>query len=341
MIKSQKTDWKVCVRCYTFNHAPYIKETMDGFCLQETNFPFICAIVDDASTDGEPEVIKEYLNEHFKINDKNFVRIEETEDFYLAFAQHKTNLNCFFAVYLLKYNHFNSKAKRPYLNEWLENSEYEAICEGDDYWIHPKKLQMQVDFLDLNPDYSLVHTDFDLVEGNRRHYREINSDGCYYPGILNNSANIGTLTVLYRLSTFNSLAHLYRKNAWPMSDLPLWIEFSHAAKIKYIDVITSKYRVLHSSASHSQNINKLIAFRNSGIEIKRFYAQFFKTKLVNDGYSKNYYIDMMRLAYRLNDHSASTFYLKEAIKKRLLTVRAFIYYLGVIFPLLRKFIGIH
>ena len=53
------------VECATFNHAPYIVETMNGFCMQETNFPFVCVIIDDASNDGEQQVINQYLQENF------------------------------------------------------------------------------------------------------------------------------------------------------------------------------------------------------------------------------------------------------------------------------------
>ena len=49
--------FKVCCRCFTFNQAKYITDTMDGFTMQQTSFPFVCTIVDDASTDGEQEVI--------------------------------------------------------------------------------------------------------------------------------------------------------------------------------------------------------------------------------------------------------------------------------------------
>ena len=43
--------YKVFVWCNTYNQASYIKDTMDGFCMQQTNFPFVCMIMDDASTD--------------------------------------------------------------------------------------------------------------------------------------------------------------------------------------------------------------------------------------------------------------------------------------------------
>ena len=68
----------VQVSCRTFNHANYITDAMNGFTIQQTNFPYVCTIVDDASTDGEQEVIRQYLQEHFDLEDKSVVRNEET-----------------------------------------------------------------------------------------------------------------------------------------------------------------------------------------------------------------------------------------------------------------------
>lgn len=149
-------NFKVCVRCFTYNQSPYIKDTLDGFCMQETTFPFVCTIIDDASTDGEQEIIKKYLWEHFDLEDESIIRNEETDDYALTFARHRTNMNCFFAVLYLKYNHYSiKKSKRQYISEWLDYVGYEALCEGDDYWINSQKLQRQVSFLEDNPDYVL------------------------------------------------------------------------------------------------------------------------------------------------------------------------------------------
>ncbi len=57
----------VNVSCMTYNQAPYITETMNGFCIQQTSFPFVCTIMDDCSTDEEQEVIKLYLKENFDL----------------------------------------------------------------------------------------------------------------------------------------------------------------------------------------------------------------------------------------------------------------------------------
>lgn len=59
------TQNKARIICNTFNHAQYIKDALDGFCMQETTFPFVAIIVDDASTDGEPEIISHYLERPF------------------------------------------------------------------------------------------------------------------------------------------------------------------------------------------------------------------------------------------------------------------------------------
>ena len=69
--------YMVCTRCFTYNHAPYIVDALNGFTMQQTTFPFVCTIIDDASTDGEQEVIKSYLKEHFDLEDKATVRNEE------------------------------------------------------------------------------------------------------------------------------------------------------------------------------------------------------------------------------------------------------------------------
>ena len=110
----------VAIRCMTYNHAPYIEDAMRGFCMQQTSFPFVAIIVDDASTDGEPEVILKYLDAHF---DMPNARRWETADALFVEARHKENQNCWFAVVLLKYNFWQAKKnKNPLVDEWRINS---------------------------------------------------------------------------------------------------------------------------------------------------------------------------------------------------------------------------
>lgn len=200
--------FKVFVWCNTYNQASYIKDTMDGFCMQQTTFPFVCMIMDDASTDGEPEVIQQYLNEHF---DAEWTK--ENDDYHLTLARHKENKNCYFAVYLLKYNHYSIKKLRlRYYKELADDIDYVALCEGDDYWTDAHKLQKQADALDANPQVTLVYTNFQAVdaEGNPiirpfiKDYPGRSHSGDNLPTLLRYGNYIMVLTSMYRYKVFES-----------------------------------------------------------------------------------------------------------------------------------------
>jgi len=266
--------YKAFTRSITFNHAPYIGDTMDGFTMQETTFPFVCAIIDDASTDGEQDVIGKYLAENFQTP----YRTEETDDYRLICANHKTNRNCSFVVFLLKYNHYNiKKDKLLYLAEWWQNAQYHALCEGDDYWTDPLKLQKQADFLDKKHEFGMVYADCNTYIQSTNTLAPIGD----YSGktsaselLLDNS--IATLTVMMRTSVYN---HYYEeidnavRNTWKMGDYPIWIWFSIRSKIGYINETVATYRILDSSASHNKDLRKQLAFAINAKEISLYFAK--------------------------------------------------------------------
>ena len=202
------TEFKVWVRCVTFNHAPYIMATLDGFCRQQTDFPFLCVIVDDDSKDGEQEVIRQYLSDHFTTES-----MEETDDYHLTLARHRENKNCYFAVYLLKYNHYSMKkpVKTHYL-KMVSGVDYLAFCEGDDYWTDEHKLQKQADALDANPQAMMVYTNFRVVDGNDKpinrpriiNFPERSHSGDNLPTLFRYGNYVMTLTTMYRYEVLRS-----------------------------------------------------------------------------------------------------------------------------------------
>ena len=144
--------YKAIIRCFTYNQSVFILDALDGFTKQKTTFPFLIAVVDDASTDGEQEVIQNYISKNFSL-----IYSKDVEYASITYAQHKINLNCFIVFLALKVNHFkehNGGKKIEYLKEWTEKSEYVAFCEGDDYWTDELKLQTQVELLDNHPEYT-------------------------------------------------------------------------------------------------------------------------------------------------------------------------------------------
>ena len=235
-------EFLVCVRCATYNHAPYIVDAMNGFTMQKTDFPYVCIIIDDASTDGEPEVIKNYLQEYFDLQDKAVARNEETDDYILSLAQHKTNRNCFFAVIYLKYNHYSiNKTKLPYIKEWENHCKYLALCEGDDYWTNTEKLQLQVDYLKNNSDYVAVATNgyfYNSFDGSRHPFSKQVTKDITLEDLLNSPRSFGTASVLYKRSTigndYYSIKYKY--------DVMTWCYLANKGKFKYLDVVTFTYR---------------------------------------------------------------------------------------------------
>ena len=118
---------KVSVLCATYNHEEYLRQTLDSFVNQKTDFPFEVLVNDDASTDSTGDIIREYAARYPEI----------IRPFYQTENLYSRRINLYDVVFF--------PACR---------GEYIAVCEGDDYWNDPEKLQLQVDWLDAHPEYS-------------------------------------------------------------------------------------------------------------------------------------------------------------------------------------------
>lgn len=115
----------VTIHCLVYNHEPYLRQCLDGFVMQITDFPFEAIVHDDASTDRSAEIIQEYAGKYPDIIKPIF----EAENQY---SKHDGSI-------------------RRIMNEHTRGK-YVAMCEGDDYWIDPYKLQKQVDYLESHPE---------------------------------------------------------------------------------------------------------------------------------------------------------------------------------------------
>ena len=242
-----KQKFQVAVRCMTYNHSKYITDTMNGFAMQQTNFPFVCMIVDDASTDGEQNVIRKYIEHHFNYNKDGISYNKQTEYAEIIFARHKTNKNCYFAVLFLKENHYSKKkTKEPYLKEWQDEVEYIAYCEGDDYWIMQDKLQTQYNLLEKAPNSMMVYTNYQTVDefGNKIFrkqydiYKNISRSGDILPLLFKRNFPL-TCTILIRKRIKES--PLY-KNMPAFYDYGLFLTAASFGDCLYLNKETSCYR---------------------------------------------------------------------------------------------------
>ena len=134
----------ISVSVSTYQHKNYIKKCLDGILMQVTNFSIEIIVGEDGSLDGTREICIEYAE---KNTDKIrlFLRNRETSQLYDENGK-----------YIARFN--------GVWNRMSARGKYIANCEGDDYWTDPHKLQKQVDFLEANGDYGLVHTDLDQYD---------------------------------------------------------------------------------------------------------------------------------------------------------------------------------
>lgn len=131
----------VSISCLTYNHAPYLRQCLDGFVMQITSFPIEILIYDDASGDGTQNIIEEYQKKYPDI----IKPIYQTEN------QYSKGVKVGFV-----YNYSRAKG------------EYIAFCEGDDYWTDPYKLQKQIDFLECYSDYVICSHRYRICLKRRR-----------------------------------------------------------------------------------------------------------------------------------------------------------------------------
>jgi glycosyltransferase involved in cell wall biosynthesis len=230
----------VSINCMTYNHSAYITDAMDGFAMQQTNFPFVSVIVDDASTDGEQKMIKTYIEEHFDHSEKTGYRDWETEDAYWIFARHKGNENCHFVAIILKKNLFKEPEKKEaVIKEWT-NTKYIAVCEGDDYWIDPLKLQRQVNFLEEHEDYSLSSEngviEFFSTQTTALFNEEETRDVSFEDLLI--KRRFPTASVVYRKSCING----FEKLIPPKFDTLMWAYLAKQGRVHYNSVVSSVYR---------------------------------------------------------------------------------------------------
>ena len=259
-MKEKIYKYLVGIWCPTFNQSIYILDTLNSFVIQETNFPFIAMVVDDASTDGEQEVIRKFVSEQFDLDDTNVAYEKETDYAHITYAQHKTNKNCYIVVLYLKENHYSQrKPKVPYLSEWRDYIKYEAPCEGDDYWIHPKKLQQQADFMEKNLNATLcfhAHTIINATTGNIfkiHQYSENIMDVPKKDMILGGGGFMATNSMFYRVDSIKNYPSWTSLSL--VGDAPLMMVLLHRGNVIYINENMSVYRQNAIGSWSSKNIS--------------------------------------------------------------------------------------
>ena len=262
----------VSIVCNTYNHENFIRDAIEGFLMQKTTFPFEILIHDDASTDGTTNIVKEYEQKYPEV-----IRpIYQKENKFSRGI--KINLNYQFP---------------------RVRGKYTALCEGDDYWTDPFKLQNQLDFLKKNPEYSMCFHNAKIIAPPHLNYREKLFDHLKerdYSGLeILQKWTIPTASVVFRNEFNNALINIHQHPDYMYYDIITFLTLAECGKIYCINKKMSVYRIHASSMTNSkENIENNIKFIKHHKAIQKSFDG--KYKYVTDKIiAKNYLFIGIRL----------------------------------------------
>ncbi len=217
----------VSVYMLAYKHERFIAEAIEGVLAQRCDFPFELIIGEDCSPDATRAIAAEYQSRNARI-----IRLITSAGNVGAFE--------------------NSRRCRGACR-----GKYVAICEGDDFWSDPEKLQMQVELMESQPQLSLCHTDFNRLTrlGMKRDVHR-NSDttpaqGHAYESLLR-EWTVMTVTSMYRRDVMTSFMESpFYTSKWPFGDLNLLLYASLQGAVGYIDRTTATFRKVRGSSTNS------------------------------------------------------------------------------------------
>ncbi len=200
----------------TYNHALYIRQAIISVLSQETNFEIELIISNDCSTDCTHQTIEECINDY---KGPVMIKYNNLED----------NLgmmpNFIFALQQCK-------------------GDYIALCEGDDYWTDPLKLQKQVDYISKYPVCNLVFTDVKVWNESKKLYlpnwAKIQKENYEFKDLVERNI-ITTCTVLFRNPHKNAVISNWLLN-FKVGDYPLYLYLLQTGYAHFLNEVTGVYR---------------------------------------------------------------------------------------------------
>ena len=211
----------ISICCTAYNHEKYIADALDSILMQKTRYPFEVLAHDDASTDHTADIIRKYEKAYPDI----------VKPIYQAENQYSKNRH-------VGYNFNTLRAKGKYM----------AICEGDDYWTDPLKLQKQIDYMEANPKCSLCTHAARVVTREKKVVGYLNPSAkdrnFNTEDVLNGGGGglFATNSMVYPRKLVEKLPDFYRNS--PIGDFPLMLLLSISGEIHYIAQTMSDYRFM-------------------------------------------------------------------------------------------------
>lgn len=289
----------VSICCVTYNHESFIRDAIEGFLIQKTSFSLEIIIHDDASTDSTAKIVKEYVKKYPNL----ITPIFQMENQY-------------------------SKGIKPFYKFILPiaRGKYIAICEGDDYWIDPYKLQKQVNYLEYYQDITMVFTN-KFIKYKNNLIPISYDDRIYNTKDILSSLNWGSQTICFRKNCIDlSEAHKLSKTITGDRLIPYLCSLK--GKIRRLKDFTTVYRNTGTGVSTSRPQDKIIEISLDDFWLFHKTLNFPDWKMLIKGQTRyiSRYLTVKNLIHPLKIY----FYLKKIITKyESLTIHKlllFIYY---------------
>ncbi|MEY8374769.1 glycosyltransferase [Lachnospiraceae bacterium 56-18] len=218
-------DILVSIWCTTYNHELYIKDAIESFLAQKTNFRYEIIIHDDASTDSTAEIIRNYESKYPGL----IFPIYQTKNQY-------------------KKNHPSIK--------WIQdleiqkcNGKYIAVCEGDDYWVDNRKLQLQIEYLEAHPECVMTVHDATILDCRQRTEKEerLYSRDCVVSeeDIISQKLCIRTASMVYRKEVLKMGGFFLNTG---VGDYPTLLYSFTLGSVYYFNRVMSVYRQFHAGS---------------------------------------------------------------------------------------------
>ena len=258
----------VSISCLAYNHKEFIRQTLDSFLMQKTTFRFEVVIHDDCSTDGTKEIIEEYTAKYPNIIFPMF----QSENQYSIY---KSGMN-------------------PRFNFPRCRGKYIALCEGDDYWTDPYKLQHQVDFLEANLEYIAVAENGLVLNSikNTSYLFSEESERDVSMRDLVKKRRFPTASVVFRNDAIKDVLTETKQ----MCDTILWCYLASKGKLKYLTNVSSVYnRGIHGLVEGSNKFEWAQKVEKWNLELIRLFDADYKIKYIA---TKNIYKHYLRIVKR-------------------------------------------
>lgn len=298
----------VSIDCSTYNHEQYISQALNGFLKQKTNFHFEIIVHDDASTDNTAKIIKKYQSQFPYL----FRCIYQSENQYSK----------------------NEKNIWGDITFPLARGKYIALCEGDDYWTDPFKLQKQVDFLENNKDYSICFHRYKILDQESQIFRNDNC-GFLFDNLTYCGAEINTELFLKHWVT-QPATMVFRKDCFDISVIKKYhyfrdthliyhllqngkgylFEFEGAVYREHLGGISSKKPWKHQVDMGIAVAKELFLVNNNNTILKDNFL-----KMLNWGI--NYYSSNKNISWNFFQYILSHFYYSLSWKRLLKHTRLF------------------